>query len=238
MHMTKGWSGLRTAVIALSLFAWTTTGVKASPVTNLLDYSTALGFVGPAGISTTNNGVPESMPTNVISFNAVSASQIDPNSNIPLGSFQVSPLPTGVTTTYTNTPFQINFIPISYAGMDVPGGSSIMLTGTLNGTITGSSASSVIASFNQTASGTFSLSGMPSSLDVLQTNQFLVPSSAGATSNTPGGITTLQGTIVTNVSLNPETPAPEPSTIALFLSTIGGLGLRRYVLSRRRENRA
>jgi hypothetical protein len=32
-----------------------------------------------------------------------------------------------------------------------------------------------------------------------------------------------------------EAPVPEPSTIALFLTTVGGLGLRRYVLGRRRQ---
>ena len=34
-----------------------------------------------------------------------------------------------------------------------------------------------------------------------------------------------------------ESPVPEPSTIVLFLTTVGGLGLRRYVLSRRRPAR-
>ncbi len=29
MHMTRGWTGLRTAVIALGIIAWTTTGAKA-----------------------------------------------------------------------------------------------------------------------------------------------------------------------------------------------------------------
>jgi hypothetical protein len=229
MHMTKGWSGLRTAVIALSLFAWTTTGVKAAPVPNLLDYSTAGAL---------NLGTNTVSGTNVISFIGVSPSQIDPSSNshLPLGSFQVAALPDGQSTTYTNTPFQINFIPTSYGGISTPMGDSAQLTGTLNGTVTGSYYSSVTVSLTP---GTFELAGVPSSVQILPNDQpLLVPSSAGATSTSPGGITTLEG-IVTNGSLNPtEAPAPEPSTIALFLSTIGGLGVRRYVLSRRRQNRA
>ena len=40
--------------------------------------------------------------------------------------------------------------------------------------------------------------------------------------------------MTTGVPVN-ETPAPEPSTIALFLSTVGGLGLRKYVLARRQR---
>jgi len=226
MHMTKGWSGLRTAVIALSLFAWTTTGVKAAPVPNLLDYSTAGLVLGPAGIS----------GTNVISFVPVGTSgspaQVDPNSNLPLGAFQVAALPDGTTTTYTNTPFQISFIPTSFGGVKLTDVSPVMLTGTLSGQITGNYASSVKVSLNPVSNGTFDLGGVPSTVNILQNDQkLLVPESAG-------GTTTLEATIVTSGGIGSPAPAPEPSTIALFLSTIGGLGLRRYVLSRRRQNRA
>ncbi len=222
MHMTKGWSGLRTAVIALSLLAWTTTGVKAAPVPNLLDYSTAGLILGPTGIS----------GTNVISFVPVSNAAIDPNSNLPLGSFQVAALPDGQTTTYTATPFQISFIPTSYGGSNLTGVSPVMLTGTLTGDITGDYASSVKVAFDPVAGGTFQLGGVPSTVNILQNDQkLLVPASAG-------GTTTLEATIVTSGSPHNPAAAPEPSTIALFLSTLGGLGLRRYVLSRRRHDRA
>jgi hypothetical protein len=226
MHMTKGWSGLRTAVIALSLFAWTTTGVKAAAVPNLLDYSTAGLIMGPTGIS----------GTNVISFVPVGTSgspaAVDPNSNLPLGSFQVAALPDGSSTTYDNTPFQISFIPTSFGGTKLTGVNPVMLTGTLNGQITGNYASSVKVAFDPVADGTFQLGGVPSTINILQNDQkLLVPSSAG-------GTTTLEATIVTSGHPGSPAAAPEPSTIALFLSTIGGLGLRRYVLSRRRQNRA
>jgi hypothetical protein len=233
MHMTKGWSGLLTAVIALSLSAWTTTGVKADAMPNLLDYGTAIGdnsFTG--GISGTNGG------TNVVNFVPIQSAEIDPtSSNIPLGEFQVTSLPSGATTTYDNTPFKINFIPSSYNGSDIAV-TPITISGVLNGTINGNYSSNVSVTFNPVADGTFQLNGVPSTLNLQQNDQkLLVPYSAG-------GTTTLEGTIVTSSSSgsggspNPEAAAPEPSTIALFLSTLGGLGLRRYVMSRRRQNKA
>jgi hypothetical protein len=229
MHMTKGWSGLRTAVIALSLFAWTTTGVKAAP----LLYSTSGGL----NLST-SDGISG---TNVISFNGVSPSTIDPNSNVPLGSLQVAALPDGATTTYTNTPFQISFIPTTYDGMSLTGLNAVQpitLMGTLNGSVTGSTMANVSFSINSVSNGAFDLLGVPSTLNVpLNVATSLVPSSAGATTNSPGGITTLEGSITSTGSPGSPSAAPEPSTIALFLSTIGGLGLRRYVLSRRRQNK-
>ncbi|MGA9925201.1 MAG: PEP-CTERM sorting domain-containing protein, partial [Isosphaeraceae bacterium] len=69
---------------------------------------------------------------------------------------------------------------------------------------------------------------------------FSLPSSfllAPSTSN--NGTTSAQGLVTSSTSqTGSESPVPEPSTIALFLTTVGGLGLRRYVLSRRRSARA
>jgi hypothetical protein len=219
MHMTKGWSGLRTAVIALSLFAWTTTGVKAAAMPTLLDYSTA-GTIGTTGVS----------GSNVISFVPVGTTgnpyaQVDPtSSNIALGSFQVAPLPGNQTTTYTNTPFQINFIPNSYGGTTLTGVTPVTLTGELNGTVIGNYSSTVQVSFNPLSSTS---NNLPFKLG-----------NGVATSLVPaqdGGTTTLESSV--NGSPSNESPAPEPSTIALFLSTLGGLGLRRYVLSRRKQKK-
>ncbi len=58
--------------------------------------------------------------------------------------------------------------------------------------------------------------------------KLLVPSSAGGTTTMEGQIGTAGLTV----------PAPEPSTIALFLSTVCGLGLRRYVQVRRQKGHA
>ena len=104
-----------------------------------------------------------------------------------------------------------------------------MVSGVLNGVVNGPSSSTVTATLNNPPSGMFSLGSGSGTADFsLPTNTLLL---APSTSN--NGTTSAQG-LVTLV----EAPVPEPSTIALFLTTVGGLGLRRYVLSRRRPARA
>jgi hypothetical protein len=222
MRMTRGWTGLRIAVIALGLLAWIAPGAQAAAmVPNLLDYSTA-GAVNTTGI----NGA------NAISFVPVSHADIDPTSNIPLGAFQVAALPSGQTTTYHNTPFSITFLPSSFNNTPLAQPSAVTVSGHLNGQVTGSYQSSVKVSFDHIANGTFQLAGGTSTISVLQNDhKLLVPASAG-------GTTTLEGTITSSGLSNPESPVPEPSTIALFLSTVGGLGLRRFVLVRRQRRHA
>jgi len=222
MRMTQGWTRLRTAVFALGLIAWTTTGAKADPIGNLLDYSTAGSVDTSVGLT----------GANVISYIPVTNAEINPTSNLPLGSFQVAALPTGQSTTYNNTPFSITFAPSSYNNIALTDSTPVTVTGTLSGQITGSYQSSVKVSFNPVTDGAFKIAGAPSTLNMLQNDQkLLVPASAG-------GGTTLEGMITTTGTPNPEAPVPEPSTIALFLSTIGGLGLRRYVLARRQRTQA
>jgi PEP-CTERM motif len=217
MSKTRGWAGLRATVIALGLLAWTTSRIEAAAIPNLLDYGTS-GTITLSGI----NG------TNVISYVPVTNAEVDPTSNIPLGSFQVAALPTGQTTTYTNTPFEITFIPTSYGGSDLSNSTPVTITGSLNGSLTGDYQSSVNVTINPVSDGSFQIAGASSTLSMLQNDQkLLVPASAG-------GTTTLEGIISTTGTL--EAPVPEPSTIALFLSTVGGLGLRRYVLSRRKAS--
>ena len=232
MRMTQGWTGLRTAVVALGLVACAQTGANAAAIStndSILGYSTA----GSIDTTTTADGVSG---TNVISFVPITNSQVSATSNVPLGYFQVAAEPTGQSTTYTNTPFSINFIPATIAGDTPTSSSPVTITGVLNGTITGSNQSSVVATFNTfngvstlaTTGGTYA-----SSLSIPQSSMLpLVPSSAGS------GATTVEGMIATQLSPNNEIPAPEPSTIALFLSTVCGLGLRKYVLGRRQRGQA
>jgi hypothetical protein len=234
MRMTQGWTGLRTAVVALGFFICAQTGAKAASITSAnsdatVGYSTA----GSVDTTTTADGVTG---TNVISFVPITNSQVSATSNIPLGYFQVAAEPTGQSTTYANTPFSINFIPGTIAGETPTSSSPVTITGVLNGTITGSNQSSVVATFNtfngvstlETADATYK-----STLSIPQSSMLpLVPSSAG------NGATTVEGMIATKLSPNNEVPAPEPSTIALFLSTVCGLGLRKYVLARRQRGQA
>jgi hypothetical protein len=222
MHRIQGWTGLRAAVIALGLVAWTATGATASP----LDYTTS-------GQVDTTTGVTG---TNVVSFVPLSSgNSVDLSTgqtNVGLGNFQISALGSGVTTTYSNTPIQISFQPQSYGSTPISSDPAVVISGFLNGTVNGPSSSTVTATFNPPSPSTFSLGSGNGTADFsLPTNTLLL---APSTSN--NGTTSAQGLVTSSTSS--ESPVPEPSTIALFLTTVGGLGLRRYVLSRRRLARA
>ncbi|MGZ3413963.1 MAG: PEP-CTERM sorting domain-containing protein [Isosphaeraceae bacterium] len=221
MHRIQGWTGLRAAVIALGLVAWTATGATASP----LSYTTSGQVTPTTGVS----------GTNVVSFVPLSSGNSvglgTGLTNASLGNFVISPLADGATTTYSNTPIQISFQPQSYGGTSISSDPPVVVSGVLNGVVNGPSSSTVTATLNNPPSGMFSLgSGNGTAAISLPTSSLLL---APSTSN--NGTTTEQG-LVTLKSTS-ETPVPEPSTIALFLTTVGGLGLRRYVLSRRRPSR-
>ncbi len=224
MRMSQGWTGLRTAVIALGFFACATTGAKAD---SILGYSTA----GSIDASSPGDGVTGA---NVISFIPIKSADVDANSNISLGFFQVAAQAAGQSTTYTNTPFSITYVPSSIDA--TPVNSSISITGVLNGTVTGDNFSTVVATLNPLTNGSIQVvdgkNTVTSTLSIPLGSQLLVPSLTG------NGETTVEGLITTSGVPIKETPAPEPSTIALFLSTVGGLGLRKYVLSRRQPSQA
>ncbi len=149
MHRIQGWTGLRAAVIALGLVAWTATGATASP----LSYTTS-------GQVTPTTGVTG---TNVVSFVPLSTgNSIDLSTgqtNAGLGNFVISPLAAGVTTTYSNTPIQISFLPASYGGTSISSDAPVVVTGVLNGVVSGPSSSTVTATLNPPPSGLFSLGG-------------------------------------------------------------------------------
>jgi hypothetical protein len=223
MRMTQGWTGLRTAVVALGLFAGASTGANAD---SILSYSTA----GSIDASVSNDGVTGA---NVISFVPITSASVDANSNVSLGFFQVAAESGSASTTYNNTPFSITYVPGSIDGNAITG-QAATITGDLNGTVTGSNFSTVVATFTSLTSPSSQVVDgnnlVTSTLSIPQGSLFLVPSLSN------NGESTAEGSVVsTGVPVN-ETPAPEPSTIALFLSTVGGLGLRKYVLGRRQRN--
>ena len=227
MRKTKGWTGLRSAVIALGYVAWTATGAMASQ----LSYTTS-------GQVDTTTGVSG---TNVISYVPLqSGNSIDlssGSSNASLGNFVISPLADGKSTTYTNTPFQISFLPSSYNGDTTVGNDpAVVLKGMLNGIVTGGSNSTVQATINSVSNGTFSLGsdGSTGSFTLPTGTLLLAPSTSNSGTTTEQGLITFQAGSGGS-SGGGESPVPEPSTIALFLTTIGGLGLRRYVQSRKRQ---
>jgi hypothetical protein len=217
MHMTRGWTGFRATVLALGLLAWNAPRAAAD---DILTYSTS-GAVATGGVSGAGN---------VISFVPVQTQMVDTASNLSLGYFQEAPLPAGETTTYNNTPFTLTFGPSAFDGNSISD-PPITITGHFNGTVSGPFQSSVRVSFDSITSSSFAVPGGTSSLNLLKNDQeLLVPSSVNS------GRTTLQASIETSV-INPK-PAPEPSTIALFLSMVGGLGLRRLVQKRRQRSAA
>ena len=220
--MTRGWTGLRTSVIALGMvaavavFAPAPARGDATPaggtVQSLMQYSTA-GAIGTTGIS----------GPNVISFNSIpngvftASSNPTGTSNFSLGEFVVAPLPDGQSTVYNNTPFRITYLTDAVGGQTpVPNDTPIQLTGVLNGTVTGSSVSTVVATFNNVNSS-FQTGSM---LNALTTDnaRFLVPS----TNN--GGLSTAEARdVIQPIPL----ATPEPTSVAVFLTAITGLGLRR-----------
>jgi len=220
MHMTRGWTGFRTAVVALGLLAWSAPHAVAD---DILTYSTA-GAIGTTGISGAGN---------VISFVPVQNATVDTASNISLGYFQVAPLAAGQSTTYDNTPFTLTIQPSQFNSTTV-NDTPITVTGHLDGTASGPFQSGVQASFDPIANPSFAVPNGSGTLNLVENSQeLLVPSSVN------NGQTTLQAQVSTSTTpVGPQNGVPEPSTIALFLSTIGGLGLRKYVLARRQRTPA
>ncbi len=215
MHMTRGWTGFRTAVLALAVLAWNAPSTRAD---GMLTYLTS------GGPGTTNiEGSP-----NVISFIPVTNATVNTASNISLGTFEVAALPGGQSTTYNNTPFSLSLISETINGSPVPD-SPVIISGTLNGIVSGSNQSSVVVNFNPMTTTAFPTGSGMGTLDLSNSRELLVPSSDN------GGRTTLQAQVSALGGPPAQTPAPEPSTIALFLSTVGGLGLRRLVQKRRQR---
>ena len=86
MHRIQGWTGLRAAVIALGLVAWTATGATAAP----LSYTTSGQVDTTTGVSS-SGGTP--LTDNVVSFVPLSSgNSVDLSTgqtNASLGNFVV-----------------------------------------------------------------------------------------------------------------------------------------------------
>jgi hypothetical protein len=202
------------AVVALTLglvAAPAATLAAPIPPTSVNDYGTS-GTIGLTGIT----------GANVISFNSVASGSFLAPSAFGLGEFLVSALPVGVSTTYENTPFEINYIAQKVNGI-VPDNNEtpIKITGVLNGTVTGPNQSSVVATFDPIGSSEFRTGDFLNQL-AISGSVLLVPSSNN------GGRTTAQATLIANSS-----PIPEPATIAIFATAAAGFGLHRRVRGRR-----
>jgi hypothetical protein len=184
--------------------------MSSDSIKSFMDYSTS-GSIDPDGV----NGTP------VISFNSVSSGAYTAPSSFSLGEFLVAALPDGNTTTYTNTPFHITYVTHKVDG-NVPdvNGTPVVMSGVLNGTITDGSQSNVVATFDPTGPAPFQTGDFTNTLNVVDQSLSLVPSS------TNGGRTTAQAQMIVQ-GVVPPPAIPEPTTIAVFLTAIVGLGLRR-----------
>jgi len=187
--------------MVLGLFAQATVA-QASPVIN---YSTS-GTIDSDGVT----GTP------IISFNSVLNSSFDSPSSFSLGDFQVAALPDTQTTKYTNTPFHITFLVNSVDGSAPnPNETPIQVSGVLNGSITGGRQSHVVAKFDPISNSDFITGKFSNTLSITDNPLTLVPST------TNSGQTSAQAFLMSTPSV------PEPSTIALFLTAMAGLGVHR-----------
>jgi len=179
------------------------------------------GRAAPIAYSTTGNiGTMAGVPIGSFNFNSASGTLLGPGI-FSLGSFAARPLPDGAGLTYHNLPFYIN---VTFTPQGPPGsGASVIpstldIQGVLNGTITGTTSSDVVATVAKvTPTGTAALPFPVNTFNVLGP-QTLAPSGIN------GGITSLMA----QVSATPQPPAiPEPTPLAMMGILAMGVGLRR-----------
>lgn len=212
MRNSCRWTGLRTTVFALGFVALSVSSVRADAIMN---YTTS-GSIDSGGVS--GPGVISYIPVSNGTFNSPSA--------FSLGDFQTAALPSGQSTTYVNTPFHITFLANTVNGNTPnPNQTPIQVSGVLNGTVTGSNQSSVVATFDPISNSTFLTGQYSNTIGILDSPLSLVPST------TNNGQTSAQATLDTQ--FQGTNPIPEPTSIALFLTTLAGLGVRHRVRARR-----
>jgi hypothetical protein len=184
-------STILTAVATLTAIS---SPLKADPIPQTLSYQSLGTIGGTAGVGIGSFTLAPSQGTAEI-----------PGA-FTLGTFQAEPLPDGAGLTYTNLPFSIDIQfrdPSSTSS--TPPVTDIVVQGVLNGTVTGTQASSVVASITSIeqnwATGTPLLS--PTNL-MIAVPQLLAPSGIN------GGVTPLIG------QLSMPDPVPEAATVVLW----------------------
>jgi hypothetical protein len=204
--MVRRWSGISKLALTLGLVLGSGLPVSAS---TLMSYTTS-GTIDSTGVT----------GSSIISFKPLTDASFNSPSFFSLGDFQVAALPAGQSTTYDHTPFHITLIVDKADGsVPSPNDTPIVINGELNGTITGPKQSTVRATFDAVGSPSFQTGQFLNILTLPDSGLYLVPST------TNNGVTTAEAHLRTL----PAPTIPEPTTIALFLTTLTGLGLRRYL---------
>ncbi len=162
-------------------------------------------------------------PIGNFAINSTSGTLLGPGS-FTLGSFQARDLPSGSGLTYTNMPFfiDVQFTPQGGGSSSV---SELQVQGVLNGTVTGTTSSNVVASVTSIQSiGQNALPFPLTAVGVLGP-QTLAPSGIN------GGVTALAGQITSGWNV------PEPTPLAMA-GLMAALGACRLASRRRAEARA
>ena len=180
--------------------------VSATARAGAIVYNTS-GLIGSSGVT----------GTNVIEFVPVSANSFTAPSTLSLGTFVVAALPDGHTTSYNHTPFAVTFGITTVNGINVAADPpALTVTGFLNGILSGSNRSTVVAVFDPIANPKIKIGpDFFVNLSLPSPQRTLVPST------TLGGQSTAEGF----VRMLHETP--EPTAIAMFAVAGVGLGLAR-----------
>lgn len=202
----------RRRLLGTLLFSLAISGmVSATARAGAIVYNTT-GLIGSSGVT----------GTNVISFVPVSANSFTAPSTLSLGTFVVAALPTGQTTEYNHTPFSVTFGITTVNGINVAADPPLLtVTGFLNGLLSGSNRSTVIAVFNPIANPKIQV-GPHLSLEVglPSPQRTLVPST------TSGGQSTAEAFVLLHV-----VNTPEPAAFALW--AVAGMSLSLVRLRRR-----
>ncbi|WP_422928438.1 PEP-CTERM sorting domain-containing protein [Singulisphaera sp. PoT] len=213
MRKSRRFAGVRMFALAIGMVALTAASGRADAI---ISYDTS-GSIDSTGVS----------GSGVISFIPITGNSFNSPSGFSLGEFQVAALPGSQSTTYTNTPFHITFLVSSVDGKTPdPNETPIKVSGVLNGTVTGGNQSSVVATFDPISNPTFLTGDFTNTLSVPNNPLSLVPNS------TLGGQTSAQANLDTT-PVNPVPPIPEPTSVAMFLTTLAGLGVRRHFKNRK-----
>jgi hypothetical protein len=210
-------TALPTILFSIAFHFTTCSSLQAGSIASVPSFGfTTSGQVGNEGVS---------------GFNTISyQSQPDPiwgtTGNRFLGKFLVGPLPDGISTTYTNTPFSISVLPSALQVNDVwyrDDLQPVVLKGRLNGMITGTGYSNVVASFDPVSPWVDVVKGgVPGNQTFLAgTGPFLI---------SPNGTTdaSLNWALVGSAS---PVPVPEPTTLLIIAS-----GFAFGLISQRRRN--